>query len=341
MGFLDILNPVKLITGTVDSVAGLFGQSSDQRYQRDMMNKQNAFNAEQAELNRQFQANQWQEHFDQINAYNSPSAQMSRLRSAGLNPFSSEGQAYGSSSASNATPVVPGSSASAASIPSTQSFTSRWSELAQASKAIAEADRTGIDTDFLKKTLADRITDTTARAQIQSVLAQYQNDMSKKQLEHLTQQIEETIQSWMHISSETDANNTWRQWQANAVKNKYLKDTELQEVMRSIWQNYFDKWQDAKESSEINRNNASAAAARSESSLNNVRRALADFDVKIASASNESAKRAAVTRLEESVRREYKITEELDERIEQLKHQNDWYGLRMLLEGLSQVSRGL
>ena len=104
------INPVEQLVGTIDSVAGLFGGSSDQRFAKSMMDKQNAFNAQQAQLNRDFQSQQWEDHFQAINEYNDPSAQLRRLSSAGVNPWNSEGQGFSSTASNLSTPS--GSSAS-------------------------------------------------------------------------------------------------------------------------------------------------------------------------------------------------------------------------------------
>lgn len=71
-------NPFGVITSVGNMVGNFVGQSNENKQQE----KQNAFNAQEAEKNRQ-----WQEQMvDKQNAYNSPSAQMQRFADAGLNP---------------------------------------------------------------------------------------------------------------------------------------------------------------------------------------------------------------------------------------------------------------
>lgn len=321
--------------GVADSIAGLFGQSSDQRYNTSQLQAQNAFNAQQAELNRQFQMNMMQQNFDMVNQYNTPANQMERLRQAGLNPFSSQGQAYSASSTSSS-PTSPSGSTAVGSAPAyTQSsFASRWSDLASASHAIAQADRAGIDTEFLKETLKARIDNETARSEIQQVLSKYQNEMSKKELDLITQKIQETIENWQNISSETDANHTWRQWLALSQKNKYLKDTEVQDVMRSIYQNYRSNWQDELYTSEINKNASVTAVNQSQEKLNNTRQALAHLEELVAKATNESEKFARLKEFEEAAERQGLITESLRQTLRTLEKNNDWYGFNMVLKTL-------
>lgn len=326
------INPVEQLVGTIDSVAGLFGGSSDQRFAKSMMDKQNAFNAQQAQLNRDFQSQQWDNHFQAINEYNDPSAQMQRLRSAGVNPWNSEGQGY-SSTASNVS-VPSGSSASSGSGIASQSFSSRWSDLEGASKAIAEADKVGIDTDYLKRTLEDRIVDTAARSKIQDVLSKYQDKMSQKELSLLTQKIQETIERWQNISSETEANDTWKRWLALSQKDFYLKQTDVQDVMKSIYDNYHTNWQDKLYESEIGKNNSIMGVNESQEKLNQTREALAKLDEYIAKATNESEKIARLKEFEETARRQGLITESLRQTLRTLEKNNDWYGFNMILKTL-------
>ena len=73
-----------------------------------MQDKQNAFNAEQSELNRSFQsreaeiARDWQE--EQYNKYSSPQAMMRQYKEAGLNPALMYGQNLQSSTGSSSSP---------------------------------------------------------------------------------------------------------------------------------------------------------------------------------------------------------------------------------------------
>ena len=55
-------------------------------FNRQTQQMTNEFNAAEAEKARQFQLDMWNETFDKQNAYNDPSAQIERLRAAGLNP---------------------------------------------------------------------------------------------------------------------------------------------------------------------------------------------------------------------------------------------------------------
>lgn len=100
------------------SVANLAYQVSKDQSLTGAEQEANAFNAEQAELNRKFQASeaeiarQWQE--DQYLKYNSPSAQIQQYKDAGLNASLMYGSSTGMG-ASTSTSVPSGSSASSVS----------------------------------------------------------------------------------------------------------------------------------------------------------------------------------------------------------------------------------
>lgn len=87
-------------------------------YNVDMFNKQSDFNAQQAELARQYQTAErqssqaWEESMmDKQNEYNSPAAQMQRLMEAGFNPLSFDGN-VSQSAGVNGVGSIPGSPAS-------------------------------------------------------------------------------------------------------------------------------------------------------------------------------------------------------------------------------------
>lgn len=101
MGFLgNITNAVAngltggvtgLVSGGIASLGSqLFGSNSDQKrafeYQKQLQQMQNDWQAQQNQKAMDFQRKNWIDQFDMTNAYNSPSASVQRLISAGLNP---------------------------------------------------------------------------------------------------------------------------------------------------------------------------------------------------------------------------------------------------------------
>lgn len=137
MGLFDAI--ASTVGNLTDNVLGMFNQNHQNKVNLRMMREQNAFNAEQAQIQRDWQQQMW----DMNNAYNSPDSMISR----GLNPFIQGSAAMAGSRA----PASGGAAATAAPVPSMQAFRPNFSNvfnslasLAQAKKAQSEANN--IDT---------------------------------------------------------------------------------------------------------------------------------------------------------------------------------------------------
>lgn len=132
MGLFDAI--ASTVGNLTDNVVGMINQNHQNKVNLRMMREQNAFNAEQSQLQRDWQESMW----DKNNAYNSPDAMLSR----GLNPFIQGSAAMAGSRA----PASGGAAASAAPVPSMQAFRPNFSNvfnslasLAQAKKAQSES----------------------------------------------------------------------------------------------------------------------------------------------------------------------------------------------------------
>lgn len=132
MGLFDAI--ASSVGNLTDNVLGMINQNHQNKVNLRMMREQNAFNAEQSQLQRDWQERMW----GMNNAYNSPSAMIAR----GLNPFI-QGSA---SMAGSKAPASGGAAATAAPIPSMQAFRPNFSNvfnslasLAQAKKAQSES----------------------------------------------------------------------------------------------------------------------------------------------------------------------------------------------------------
>lgn len=130
---LDGLGSV--LSGAASSAASASDARASLRAQNEMLQKQQQFSHDEAELNRQFQ----REMFDTTNAYNSPKAQVARMVEAGLNPA----LMYGSGAGSIAAQSPSGSAASAPSSPSPQG-------LSDLSLRAAEIARINAETSLIK-----------------------------------------------------------------------------------------------------------------------------------------------------------------------------------------------
>lgn len=102
-----------IISGGASSVMGMasnaIGGLINGRIQRKTMREQNAFNAQEAQKNRDYQTEMWNKQ----NAYNTPLAQLQRLKEAGLNPY----MMLNGGSAGNAQSAPQGSQAQGAGLP--------------------------------------------------------------------------------------------------------------------------------------------------------------------------------------------------------------------------------
>jgi len=106
---------------------GASSQSKTNQTSIDINRENNAFNAEQAQIQRNWQEKMW----GMNNSYNSPNAMISR----GLNPFVQGSAAM----AGSRSPASGGSAASAASTPSLQAFRPDFSDVGSALASMAQA----------------------------------------------------------------------------------------------------------------------------------------------------------------------------------------------------------
>lgn len=132
MGLFDAI--ASTVGNLTDNVVGMVNQNHQNKVNLRMMREQNSFNAEQSQIQRDWQERMW----GMNNSYNSPDAMISR----GLNPFIQGSAAMAGSKA----PASGGAAATAAPVPSMQAFKPNFSNvfnslasLAQAKKAQSES----------------------------------------------------------------------------------------------------------------------------------------------------------------------------------------------------------
>lgn len=109
------------------NVIGSSSQSSTNATAKDIAEMNNKFNAEQAQLNRDWQERMWSKN----NEYNSPDAMISR----GLNPFIGSNIGAGVSKST----AGPGAQAQSAGLPSLQAFRPDFSDVGSALASMAQA----------------------------------------------------------------------------------------------------------------------------------------------------------------------------------------------------------
>ena len=125
MGLFDAI--ASTVGNLTDNVVGMVNQNHQNKVNLRMMREQNAFNAEQAQLQRDWQEDMWNKN----NEYNSPQAMISR----GLNPFISASAGAGVSRS----PASGGAAATAAPVPSMQAFRPNFSNVFQSLASLAQA----------------------------------------------------------------------------------------------------------------------------------------------------------------------------------------------------------
>lgn len=125
MGLFDAI--ASSVGNITDNVVGMVNQNHQNKVNLRMMREQNAFNAEQAQLQRDWQQQMW----GMNNAYNSPSAMISR----GLNPFVQGSAAM----AGSRSPASGGAAATAAPVPSMQAYKPNFSNVFQSLASLSQA----------------------------------------------------------------------------------------------------------------------------------------------------------------------------------------------------------
>lgn len=125
MGLFDAI--ASTVGNLTDNVVGMVNQNHQNKVNLRMMREQNAFNADQAGIQRQWQTDMWNRN----NLYNSPDAMISR----GLNPFVQGSAAM----AGSRSPASGGAAATAAPVPSMQAYKPNFSNVFQSLASLAQA----------------------------------------------------------------------------------------------------------------------------------------------------------------------------------------------------------
>ena len=125
MGLFDAI--ASSAANLTDNVVGMVNQNHQNKVNLRLMREQNAFNAEQAQIQRDWQQQMW----GMNNAYNSPNAMISR----GLNPFVQGSAAM----AGSRSPASGGAAATAAPAPSIQAYKPNFSSVFQSLSSLAQA----------------------------------------------------------------------------------------------------------------------------------------------------------------------------------------------------------
>jgi hypothetical protein len=125
MGLFDAI--ASSVGNLTDNIVGMVNQNHQNKVNLRMMREQNAFNADQAAIQRQWQTDMWSRN----NRYNSPDEMISR----GLNPFVQGSAAM----AGSRSPASGGAAATAAPVPSMQAYKPNFSNVFQSLASLAQA----------------------------------------------------------------------------------------------------------------------------------------------------------------------------------------------------------
>lgn len=125
MGLFDAI--ASSVGNLTDNLVGMVNQNHQNKVNLRMMREQNAFNADQAAIQRQWQTDMWNRN----NRYNSPDEMISR----GLNPFVQGSAAM----AGSRSPASGGVAATAAPVPSMQAYKPNFSNVFQSLASLAQA----------------------------------------------------------------------------------------------------------------------------------------------------------------------------------------------------------
>lgn len=124
-----------LVSGAGQAVVGAKLNKKNRKFYQEMTENQNAFNAEQAQIAYQRSKDLYDYQFDKESAYNSPLAQMQRMRAAGLNPALLYGSGVGDAGSVSASPS--GVGAATAASPSPPQMTDFFSPSIQSAMNVA------------------------------------------------------------------------------------------------------------------------------------------------------------------------------------------------------------
>lgn len=171
-------------SAVLSGLGSFFGQSDNERYQRELMREQMDFQSSENEKARNWQEEQWQKQFDLTNAYNTPEAQAERLRQAGINPLVAfEGAQSTSGSASSI--GTPSTSHTASPVPDYSGvLTSGYNNL----RSLTDTLKTLSDTrgQHIENSRLGSKLDT----EIEETLARIDNEKAKTEYQRLVTQLE-------------------------------------------------------------------------------------------------------------------------------------------------------
>lgn len=356
MGLLDkILNSNPLtaaVTGGLNFASSAIQSKSNKR----MMREQNNFNREEAQKQRDWQSSESQKSRDwefdmwnKNNEYNSLSNVMKRITDAGANPFMLAGDAgtigTGGFSSVPTAGLSPGSSSAAGVSPPYQGTNLSWgagfSDMARAFESLANAEKTGVDTSFLRQTLTDRIGQVSAEKYLKDLEVQYGPSLKEADYQRIMKGIDVMDAEIKKYLSEKDVNDA-RYFTEGALTSLYYKTWEKTQAeipgikaKSSMLDDFFEKYYRDYVQASINQKKADANRANAQASEATSNSEWQNLNVEIRKYSKEEEKWAALERFKQQKEREGKITDKLEQELAIARKNNNFYEYYAILRGLS------
>lgn len=171
---------------------GLFGQDSQKKnwnYRQKEMKLQDQYNRQYMDLQQQYNQDNMRYGYQLENEYNSPSAQVKKMESAGLNPYYNEqGAVVAQSSPGSVSAGLPSSPSGSFNYQNPwAAFSNLPSDIAQiatAFKSLQEAEKVGVDTSQIKELFAPYLEKAKEDARAVKLLNDYQDVVTKWYSEH-------------------------------------------------------------------------------------------------------------------------------------------------------------
>lgn len=345
MGIFDAL--INGVTGLFTSHNASKDAAKQRQWQEQMTERQNAFNAEQAEINRQFNS----EEAAKAREWGSIGSQLSRADAVGVNPYSlvSTGN-YGSASSTPAT----GTPASAAGVPSPagplnfSAETLRYNAVAQLLGAVstgisslANAKKTGVDTRLLEDTYNDLVKKAREEATQVELTNSYQRFLNTIKSNTLKQEIDKIFKENRLLDAQYNVSDKSIAVMDSQISELLTRADVNSEEKRQI-KRFVDEWMDRLYSAQENKDKASAADSyshvqvnKSQSELNKSNKAYQDLQTDIRKATSDAEKKAAYKRYIELLDREGIITTTIKTQMEILMKDKNYYELDKFLDHLS------
>lgn len=263
------------VGGVIGAGAGaLLGTLSNIYSGNKNFNRQRALQDREFGFTREMADQQWErslQMFDMENAYNSPEMQRYRFEQAGINPFVAFNNGNAGNVASDgAAPSLPATPSAPTPAPfSLGNVTGSISEMASAINALSQADKTGTETDQLKKLFKFKLESEELNVEAQRIAVdiaqqckQYDIDVRKESVQKLIADIAEIqARTNLEIAEEklTQQNIDNAKEQLELLKKTGAKtDAERELIEKQI------KWYDTEARSRVNLNNANAYKATEE-----------------------------------------------------------------------------